>query len=120
MFRQIEEYIKHSALNSGQALQGMRYLFTHPDIDSLAQRGTMRHAVLSSKLRARRILNDMWFALIPPHWHHTKEELADMRRTPLKRWFQYGYCAWRFTDDGNPRDDLIGVDRLWDPRCKTE
>jgi hypothetical protein len=41
-----------------------------------------------------------------------------MRKTPLSRWFQYGYCAWRFTESGDSLDDLpLDVDRRWDPRC---
>ena len=116
----LEEYIKHSSLNIGQALQGIRYLLTHPDIDELAPRGHSRHAFLSFRLRAKRIINDLFFAAIPPHWHHSKEELSSMCKTPLHRWFQYGYCAWRFTEDGRLRDDVVGVDRRWDPRCKQE
>jgi len=118
MLRWFEEYVKHAALNLGQALQGMRYLFSHPDMDDVAARGTFRHALLSSNLRTKRVLNDLFFGIIPPHRHHTKEELADMCRTPLIRWFQYGYCAWRFTENGDLREDLAGVDRRWDPRCK--
>jgi len=34
-------------------------------------------------------------------------------------WFQYGYCAWRFDDNGKPKPDLPpDVDRRWDPRCE--
>ena len=120
MLNWVEEYLKHFALNLGQALQGVRYLWSHPDIDGIAPRGQLRHALLSCRLRTRRIANDLFFALIPPHWHHTREELSGMCRTPFLRWFQYGYCAWRFTDNGTPRDDLTGVDRRWDPRCKNE
>jgi hypothetical protein len=118
--RFIEEYAKHAALNLGQALQGLRYLTSHPDIDARAPRGSLRHAVLSTSLRTRRVVNDLFFAVIPPHWHHTREELRGMTAIPISRWFQYGYCAWRFTDTGEPRSDLgPQVDRRWDPRCKT-
>ena len=117
MFEWIEEYAKHATLNVGQALQGMRYILTHPDIDRVAARGTVRHAWLSMKLRGRRVANDLLFAILPPRWHHTKEELAGMRATSFKRWFQYGCCAWRFTETGSLRDDLTDVDRRWDPRC---
>ncbi|MCH7860462.1 MAG: hypothetical protein IH998_01955 [Proteobacteria bacterium] len=58
-----------------------------------------------------------FFAILPPRWHHSREELAGFRAIPFGRWFQYGYCAWRFTDTGAPREDLSGVDRRWDPRC---
>jgi hypothetical protein len=113
MRRFLEEYAKHFALNFGQALQGIRYLFSHPDVDTVARRGSIRHAALSVRLRSKRVANDLFFALIPPHWHHTRDELAQMRQTPISRWFQYGYCAWRFRDSAESSD----VDRRWDPRC---
>src|SRR5689334_23786534 len=104
--RFLEEYAKHAALNLGQALQGLRYLTSHPDIDARALRGSLRHAVLSTPLRTRRVVNDLFFAVIPPHWHHTREELRGMTAISISRWLQYGYCAWRFTDTGAPRRDL--------------
>ena len=112
-----EEWAKHAALNFGQAAQGVRYLFSHPDLDARARRGTLKHLIGSVRLRSTRVFADLFFALIPPHWHHTPEELRGMTRTPAKRWFQYGYCAWRFTDSGEEKSDLAGVDRRWDPRC---
>jgi len=118
MLRFFEEYSKHSALNLGQALQGLRYLFTHPDLDTVAPRGTLAHALLSARLRSKRFSNDLFFALIPPHWHHTPEDLAQLRQLPLSMWFQCGYCPWRFTESGDYRDPLpADVDRRWDPRC---
>ncbi len=113
-----EEYLKHFALNIGQAFQGIRYFWTHPDIDVLVARGQLLHVWLSFCLRAKRIANDLFFAILPPHWHHTKDELAGMRSISVHRWFQYGYCAWRFDENGNPRVDIGQVDRRWDPRCK--
>lgn len=118
MLSLIEEYAKHAALNLGQALQGVRYIHSHPDIDEIAPRGTLKHAVLSGRIRSKRVINDLFFAVIPPHWHHTQEELSAMRPVPMSRWFQYGYCAWRFTDTGEPKESLDGVDRRWDPRCQ--
>ncbi len=113
----LEEYAKHAALNFGQAMQGLRYFFSHPDIDRAAPRGTLRHAAASAALRAKRVANDLYFAAIPPHWHHTREELQSMTRVSMRRWYQYGYCAWRFTENGDVKHDLAGVDRRWDPRC---
>ena len=54
MFRFLEEYLKHFALNLGQALQGVRYLFSHPDVDEIASRGSVGHAVRSAGLRRAR------------------------------------------------------------------
>ncbi len=117
MFCFLEEYAKHSALNFGQAFQGVCYFFSHPDIDEFSPRGTLKHAGLSACLRLKRVVNDLFFALIPPHWHHTPEELSSMRRISILRWFQYGYCAWCFTESGDLKKDLENVDRRWDPRC---
>ena len=108
------EYFKHAVLNLGQALQGIRFVHSHPDIDAVAQRGTPRHVLLSLVLRTRRIANDLFFAAIPPHWHHSADELQALHREPVRRWFQYGYCAWRFLD----ADATRPVDRRWDPRCR--
>jgi len=119
MPRFFEEYIKHTALNLGQALQGIRYFHSHPDADSQAARGSLRHLVQSCRIRAPRILNDLFFAAILPHWHHSEDELAQLTQVPLLLWFQYGYCAWRFDDTGQRKEPLPqDVDRRWDPRCK--
>jgi hypothetical protein len=114
-----EEYAKHSVLNLGQFAQGVRYLYSHPDIDSRARRGSWRHFILSALFRSRRAANDLFFALIPPHWHHTTEQLSVMRPVPLWKWFFYGYCPWRFDESGELRADLSSSDPRWDPRCKT-
>lgn len=117
--RFLEEYVKHGALNLGQALQGLRYLHSHPDVDQVAPRGTWRHTMLSMRLRSKLVANDVFFALIPPHWHHTREELSVMSSIPAARWFLYGYCAWRFTESGAAKDPLPpDIDKRWDPRCK--
>jgi len=118
MFSTLEEYAKHAALNVGQALQGIRYFYSHPDVDAVAARGSVSHVSRSFRIRGKQVLNDLFFAVIPPHWHHTREELAGMRDVPLGAWFSYGYCAWRFDDTGKPKSDLSGVDRRWDPRCR--
>jgi|SRR4051812_48197112 len=116
--RFLEDYGKHTALNLGQAMQGVRYLLTHPDVDARAPRGTLSHARWSAQLRLSRVVNDLFFATFPPQWHHSAEELKAMRSASTWRWFQYGYCAWRFDDSGREKQDLTGVDRRWDPRCK--
>ncbi len=117
MQRFFDEYSKHFALNIGQAMQGVRYLFSHPDIDAVARRGGVEHALRSACLRSTRVANDVLFALLPPQWHHSRDELAPMAAVPLRMWFKYGYCAWRFTETGEPKPDLTGVDPRWDPRC---
>jgi hypothetical protein len=115
----LEEYAKHAVLNFGQAMQGVRYFYSHPDCDEAAARGTSKHCLLSISLRTRRIVNDLFFAVLPPHWHHTPDELRVMRTIPIRKWFFYGYSAWQFTESGEMRSDLDGTeDRRWDPRCR--
>jgi hypothetical protein len=117
--RWLEEYAKHAALNFGQALQGFRHFYSHPDVDSVAPRGSLKHVALSGIIRSKRVANDLFFAAIPPQWHHTRIELNVLCGVSLLRWFQYGYCAWRFTDSGSPKAGVSEVDKRWDPRCKS-
>jgi len=114
----LEEYAKHSALNFGQVLHGVVHVGSHPDIDEIAARGSLPHVVLSVLLRTRRLGNDLFFAVIPPHWHHTPDELRVIRTVPIGKWFFYGFAAWRFTESGAVKPDLSAADRRWDPRCK--
>ena len=88
----LEEYAKHAALNLDQTLQGMRYVYSHPAIDLQARRGSAKHAAMSCAVRSKRIVNDLLFAAIPPHWQHTQEELRAMTPVSIARWFQYGFC----------------------------
>ena len=121
MFLWLEEYLKHSALNLGQALQGLRFLLTHPDIDGIAPPGTFRHVLHAIPLRLKRIANDLFFAVLPPHWHHTRGELATLRLLPVRSWFQCGYGPYRFAETGEMLSDAAMVrEPRWDPRCKDE
>jgi hypothetical protein len=116
-----EEYAKHSALNFGQALQGMRYLLTHPDMDRISPPGTMRHMLHAVPLRLKRIGNDLFFALLPPHWHHSADELATLQSMPVSEWFQAGYGPYRFSEHGGRlAGHEIVRDARWDPRCRED
>lgn len=113
-----EEYAKHSALNLGQALHELRFFYSHPDFDKKAPRGSLKHFQLSCEQRSKRALNDLFYATIPPHWHHSEDELASLHQVPIRNWFLAGYSAWRFNEDGTFKDgDMTGVDQRWDPRC---
>lgn len=119
MLAYLEAYLKHSALNFGQAAQGLRFLFTHPDVDAVAPPGTVRHVMGSVRIRSRRLANDMFFAMIPPHWHHTPEECRSFRPYPAARWFDAGYRPCRFTETGEfLPPDAVTREARWDPRCK--
>ena len=113
----LEEYAKHSALNLGQVAHGLRYFYSHPDMDRLAPRGSLGHFRRSLQLRVTRAGNDFFYALIPPHWHHSPEELRTMHRVSLKKWFSLGYAQWRYTETGETRTDPENADPRWDARC---
>jgi len=113
-----EEYGKHAALNFGQALHGLRHIASHPRIDRTARRGTVRHAWRSIGLRAKLVANDMLFAILPPRWHHSDEELQAIRTLPLTRWFLAGLAPYRLDEKGEllPAEQVRREPR-WDPRC---
>jgi hypothetical protein len=112
------EYLRHSALNFGQALQGIRYFYSHPKIDNFAKRGTFRHFFFSLGTRTKLILNDLFFAVIPPQWHHSKVELASLHQFSVRTWFEAGFMPWMFKDETLQKRTLTGnEDRRWDPRC---
>lgn len=119
MIKFVSEYLKHSVLNFGQVLQSIQYFYSHPDADKLASRGSVQHFKKSVALRGKLIANDLMFTLIPPHWHHSKDEISALHSQPIKTWFLCGYSPWRFADDkGNLRTLTGNEDRRWDPRCK--
>lgn len=113
------EYIRHSALNLGQVAQGVRYLVTHPDYDRIAPPGTIKHVLRAVPLRLKRIANDLLFAVLPPRWHHTRDELKIFRRGSVKTWYQAGFGPHRFTEAGDllPEPAIVHEAR-WDPRCR--
>ena len=112
------EYLRHSALNFGQALQGIRYFYSHPKVDGIVKRGTFRHFRLSLGIRTKLILNDLFFATIPPQWHHSEAELASLHRFSVRTWFEAGFMPWMFKDETLQKRTLTGnEDRRWDPRC---
>lgn len=114
----VEEYAKHAALNVGQALHGLRHIASHPRIDRIARRGTARHAWLSLGLRGKLVANDLLFAILPPRWHHSSEELQAFRTLPFARWFLAGFAPYRLDEEGELLpDDQLRREPRWDPRC---
>lgn len=96
--RVLGEYGTHSALNAGQAVRDLRYLFNHPDADAAAPKGTLQHALESLKLRVPSLGNNLYYAAIPPHTHHEREDLLGMDDHSLKDWFLSGYAPWKYKD----------------------
>lgn len=92
----LDEYWKHTALNLGQAARDLRYFSSHPDADSFAPEGCIRHRLLSAGFRLRSFVNNLFYSVIPPHWHHTPQELAQMHPGSARRWFLHGYAPWTY------------------------
>jgi len=78
----IEKYIKHTALNLGQAARDIVSLHDHPAEDNVPE---------SIKHRLKQLANNLYYAIIPPWTHHTGEELQDMARHTVWKWFLCGY-----------------------------
>ena len=85
----VEEYAKHTALNLGQAARDIRYLTNHPGAPEGAG-----HAFESVKRRLPSLLNNLFYAAVPPHLHHDKAELAAMGGS-LGDWYRRGYAPWK-------------------------
>ncbi|WP_413288283.1 hypothetical protein [Bdellovibrio sp. HCB337] len=93
-----EEYLKHTALNLGQLARDFRYFYYHPDADKVAKEGSLRHYVYSSGRRVKSMGNNLFYSVIPPHWHHTAEDLMTMPAGSMKEWFLHGYAPWEYCD----------------------
>ena len=77
----IEDYTKHSALNIGQVLRHVRYLFDLPDHTRFE----------AAKKRAKWIVNDLMYAILPPDTHHTEEEIEELTGFTYAELIKMGY-----------------------------
>lgn len=92
----INEYMRHAALNLGQAARDLRYFINHPHADKVALPGSFRHILASLIQRLPSFVNNLYFALIPPRLHHTAEELEDINKRTAKEFFLHGYKPWDY------------------------
>lgn len=97
-FSILEEYWKHTALNLGQAARDIRFFYYHPDADEFADEGSGKNVAYSIVRRAGSFGNNIFYSIIPPHWHHTKEDLQYMMPASAKEWFLHGYAPWKYAD----------------------
>ncbi len=93
-----DEYWKHTALNLGQVARDLRYFYYHPEADKVAQEGSAKHYVASVGRRVRSLGNNIFYSVVPPHWHYTAEDLKSMTPVPAHKWFLHGYAPWQFPD----------------------
>lgn len=97
----VEEYLKHTALNLGQVARDVRYFYYHPDVDQIATEGTLKHYSHSVVSRFKSLGNNLFYSIVPPHWHHSKRDLEAMRDASARAWFLHGYAPWRFPNPLN-------------------
>lgn len=116
-----KDYLNHSALNAGQAARDVRYLTNHPNADAVAPEGSMRHRLESLKHRIPSLANNAKYTLLPPQWHHTPADLADMGIATPKQWFMSGYDPWNHKIPGDtyvaprdPRGEKLGFEKVAD------
>ena len=77
-----EAYIKHAALNLGMVYKNLKNMSTkHPQEDSI---------ITSIKRRLGELQNDLKYTVLPPWTHHTGEELKDLKRNAVLKWFECG------------------------------
>jgi len=72
----VEKYVKHTALNLGMVARNLAFL----DKKSL-------------RARLEGLANELYYAIIPPWTHHSNEELQDMVRHTVWKWFMCGFAS---------------------------
>ena len=75
------DWAKHSTLNIGQVIRHLRYFFDLPDTPKLQ----------AAKERAKFILNDLIYAVLPPQTHHTPEEIEELTGYSYPELLKLGY-----------------------------
>jgi len=100
----LRDYVRHSALNAGQAARDLRYLTNHPGADDVAEEGTARHRLESLKRRVPSLANNLLYTSLPPQWHHTPESMADLDKGTAREWFMSGYAPWKHKIKGDSYD----------------
>ncbi len=94
----LEQYFKHSALNLGQAARDLRYFYFHPNADKLNSKSRAFHYFYSFLLRTRSFGKNIFYSVIPPHFHHKREDLEYMLPASESEWFLHGYAPWAYPD----------------------
>ncbi|MAE81101.1 MAG: hypothetical protein CMB80_00085 [Flammeovirgaceae bacterium] len=78
-----EQYIKHAALNLGMVARNVIGFFKkHPEEKDLPD---------SIRRRLAELQNDFKYTVLPPWTHHTDEDLQDMAKHTVWKYFPCGY-----------------------------
>lgn len=96
MNRFLEEYLKHAALNLGQAARDIRFFSYHPSVDRIAKEGSRRHRLRSVQKRTLSLASNLAFTVLPPHLHHSKAERKAMLVGSHLEWFLFGFKPWAY------------------------
>lgn len=94
----LDEYWKHTALNIGQLVRDFRFFYHHPAASKVAREATIKYCIVSFGYRLRSMGYNTLYAILPPHWHHSAEDLQSMSPVGAYKWFLHGYAPWRFPD----------------------
>jgi len=100
----LQQYWLHTALNAGLALRDIRWINDHPHADLNAAQGTLKHQLDSIKYRLPSLINNVFFAVLPPQLHHTWEDLKDTTNATAKDWFLHGFMPWKYKDPTHNSD----------------
>jgi hypothetical protein len=93
-------------------MRDLRYFFDHPNAEKVARPGTAKYAAASASSRVPSAFSNAWYTVIPPHLHHTEEELRDMTdRLQLRRFFMEGYDPWSHPMKKNGRKSKTYLDK---------
>lgn len=89
----MKKYIKHSALNAGQAARDVRHITDFPGAKSTGD---------SVKKRLKSLANNLKYTALPPteikvgkrtlmKGHHSMDEMNGMSKKTVTQWFKDGY-----------------------------
>jgi len=82
---QIEQYVKHAALNLGIAVGlGKKLISGDPDA------------------KLKELADALYYTLVRPWTHHTEDELRGLAKNTVLKWFECGYM-----DDDQYKDECL-------------
>jgi hypothetical protein len=90
-----ECYLKHTALNVGQLTRDIRFFYYHPKAENKFA-PSIRRLTCAVTLRIESFFINLYYSLLPPHFHHTNEELTELKKSTLIHWFLFGYAPWNY------------------------
>lgn len=95
--RHLRAWLCHAALNLGQAARDVRYVYSHPNADEVAAKGSALHVVASVIARVPSLASNLYYAALPPQLHHSSDTITSLAQT--NAWFELksGYKPWLYS-----------------------